>query len=351
MRSRTRKLIVLGVVVVIVAAVAVAIFLRRRGAPEPARLLPDGEAVIFVNLKTFRLLTGFGDKQAAAREPEYEQFVRETGFQFERDLDQAAFVQHRRTSTGAIRSGSARYSEIFIGRFDAQRVSNYLRKLSRSTERYRDTEIFSIPVEDRTVRVAILGVDTVAGSNVEDGSVIHGMIDRYKHVALPFAGPELLSDHYKDVPLASPVWGISKFEGDVKAELPGGFSVFVPTPSVLVVSARFTGNIHARAELFAKDEQDANKFADQASTFLGIFRALEGNMQTSGSDPDVKAVFDSLKVDREKERAIITASIPIAFFKKLLSEPPAELTMQPAPSPKTDQHTPEKVPAERKPQH
>lgn len=327
MRSRTRRLIVIAIVLVVVAAIGVAVYLRRRGGPEPARLLPEGNAIIYVKLKTLRLLTGFGATPATNRDPDYEQFIRETGFEFERDLDEAAFVQH---APSADRLGTgARYSEIFIGRFDSQKVGSYLRNHARATERYRETDIFSIPVEDRTVRVAIVGLDTVAASNSEDAGMIHGMIDRYKQVALPFAGPALLRDYYKHVPFASPAWAITKFEGDVHTELPGGFNVFVPTPSVLVASARYTGTVHAKAELFAQNEADANKFADEANTFLAIFRALEGNMQTSGNDPDVKAIFDSLKVDRDKNRATISTSVPIAFFKKMLSEPPAEMIMQP----------------------
>ena len=65
-------------------------------------------------------------------------------------------------------SSAARYSEIFIGKFDAQRAAAYFRKLSSNTEDYRDAVIYAIPHEGRTVRVAILGLDTVAVSNLPD---------------------------------------------------------------------------------------------------------------------------------------------------------------------------------------
>src|SRR5512142_133399 len=94
MRSRTRNFIVLAAVAVVIAAIGIAVYLRKRAAPEPARLLPDSDAVLYFNLKTVRRLTNFGSKPVVQREAEYEDFVRETGFQFERDLDEAAFAVH-----------------------------------------------------------------------------------------------------------------------------------------------------------------------------------------------------------------------------------------------------------------
>jgi hypothetical protein len=330
MRIRTRNLLALVVVIVIVVALGLAIYLRRRAAPEPARLLPESDAVVYVNFKLIRRLTNFGDKPVQPHEPEYERFVQETGFQFERDLDEVAFAVH------AAKPGSVpdtRYSEVFEGHFDGQRAAAYLRKIAASTEKYRDVEIFNIPVENRVVRVAILGVDTSAASNTEGPVVIHGIIDRYKQLALPFSGPPLIRDYYKKVPFASLVWtmaAVPQAPDDPRLArpltLPGGFDIYVPPQSVLVGSARtFTGSVNVKAELFTKGEDDARKFAEQTGTFLTIFKGIESSMQPSGSDPDVKAVFESLKVEQEHDRAIITATLPLGFFKKMLAEPPVEL--------------------------
>ena len=55
-----------------------------------------------------------------------------------------------------------------MGHFDHQRVQAYLKKISQSVDSYEGIDIFNVPVEDRTVRVAILSIDTVAISNVPD---------------------------------------------------------------------------------------------------------------------------------------------------------------------------------------
>ena len=127
MRSRRRNSIALLAVALVIAAISLAVYLRKRAAPEPARLLPSSDAVLYFNLKSVRRLTSFGSQPIGQREPEYEEFVRETGFQFERDLNEAAFAVHTVQRPPAYKGGppgtEARYSEVFIGKFDGQKLS------------------------------------------------------------------------------------------------------------------------------------------------------------------------------------------------------------------------------------
>ncbi len=350
MKTRTRRLIVALSVLAVLLAFGVAVFLRSRGAPEAARLLPDGDAVIYVNLKNIRRLTAFTNEPEPQHDPDYQQFINETGFEFERDLDVAAFTVH---FTGP--NNEKRYSEIFIGRYDGARMSAYLHKLAKSVERYRQFDIYDIPVENRTVRVALLGIDEAAVSNMDDPAVIHGMIDRYLKLALPFGGPSLVREYYRRVPFGSLVWGIARIPASPKdprqarsMTLPGGIDIFVPSESVMVASMRFLGAIHARAEFITQSEADAKQFTNQAGTFLVLFRSIEASAQLSGSDPDVKAVFDSLKVEQDKNKSVLSATIPLGFLKKLFSEPPTSLAPQsepatPAPAQKAKPKPPAKT--------
>ena len=93
MRIRRRLPILFGVVLVI-AAIALAVVLRKHAPPEPARLLPGADGYFYVNLKWMRRANIAGQIPDVPHEPEYEQFIEATGFQFERDLDQAAFAIH-----------------------------------------------------------------------------------------------------------------------------------------------------------------------------------------------------------------------------------------------------------------
>jgi hypothetical protein len=117
----------LVVVLAVLAALAGAALLRRHAPPEPVRLLPEGDAVIYVNLKNVRHLTNFNAQPVANREAGYDRFVRETGIEWERDLDEAALAVH-----AGLANGQNRYSEVLTGHFDSEKLSRYLRSISRS---------------------------------------------------------------------------------------------------------------------------------------------------------------------------------------------------------------------------
>ena len=337
MRKRTIPLVI--AVVAVVFAIAAAVLLRRRAAPEPARLLPEADAYVYVNLKPLRLAGIIGKNPPPAADLDYEQFVRQTGFQFERDLDEAAFAVHAppRLLDSDLppreQEHYRRYSEIFVGRIDAQRAAAYLRTLAKKFEPYREVNIYEIPLEGRTVRVALLGVGTAAASNTDGPQVMYGIIDRYKKLALPFGGPALIQDYYKEVPFASSAWGIARTATQQQKNalmLPGGFDLFLPGGTAIVASLRYTGGIHFQAEAFASSNEQAKQIGDRTEAFLSIFRGLEAT-STSGADPDVKRFFDSLKVEQSQNRALLTATVPPGLLKKMFSEPPAELTGVPAP--------------------
>jgi hypothetical protein len=339
MRARRKQLwVALAVVLIIAGGIVTAVLLRKRAAPDAVRLLPDSDAVFYVNLEPVRLLTDLGKKPLHDRDPRYQEFVNQTGFEFERDLDKAAFAIHY-GGTNAGDSPETRYSEIFQGHFDGTRVAQYLRKLASKVESYRDLDVYIIPLEGRTVRVVLLGIDIAAASNAPDSGVIHGMIDRYEQAALPFAGPSLVSEYYRRVPLGSVIWTIARPPAAKAAQehdeflLPGGWSGLLPPKSVVIASARPLNDIHLRAQVITASEAEARTFSGRVNTYLTLFKSLDISVDSGGPDPDVKAAFESLEIHQDKTEAVLTAKVPYAFFKKLLSEPTIELgpeTQEPA---------------------
>src|SRR5713226_5995018 len=208
MRIR-RRLPILLAVLLVAAAVAAVVELRKHAPPEPARLLPGADGFVYIDLKWLRWADVAKHLPAVPHDPEYEQFIQATGFQFERDLQEAALAVHYASpATG----GETRFSEIFVGKIDGDRVRAYLKSLASSMDNYRSIDIYNIPLENRTLRVAILGVDTVAVSNHDDPAVIRGIVDRSRKLASPFGGPALLRQFYKHVPLTSLAWAIFRVE-------------------------------------------------------------------------------------------------------------------------------------------
>jgi hypothetical protein len=335
MRIRRAFPIALAVVIV-AAAVTVAVELRKHAPPEAARLLPGADAFLYADFSWIRKVSS-KPLPAVSHDPAYEQFIQETGFEFERDLDAVAFAAHYASGPEGDRHSrpEPRFSEVFVGKFDAERLAAYLKRIAQSVENYNSVEIFTIPMEGRAFRVAILSVDSVAASNHDDPGVIRGMVDRSRRLASPFGGPALLRKYYKRVQLASPIWLVahvdpssSQFNGQF-----GGWSDFLLHPADVVISASYnplhlplrSEALHLKAEVWAASSADARALADKMNVFLSMFHSAEASVGSPGNDADVKAFFDSLRVQQEDSRAVLHAIVPAGILKKLL-ESPSQMT-------------------------
>lgn len=331
MRIR-RTLPVFLLVVIVAAAVTLAVQLRKLAPPEAARLLPGADAFFYSNLAWARRLNGGKDLPSVSHDPEYEQFIQQTGIQFERDLDEAAFAVHYPASWPRGGSGGAatelRFSEVLVGRFQSERLTAYLRKIARSVDNHHSVDIFTIPIEGRMLRVALLSADSVAASNHDDPAVIQGMIDHSKRLASPFGGPALLRQYYKHVQLASLFWAIARV--DPSAPQASALTSVFANPATVVLSGSFLSlrlhaeAIHLRAEAFTQNVDEARALADKITVFLAFTHTAELSAGVHGTDADVKAFFDSLKVKQEGDRAVVSATMPLGFLRKMVSGSPSE---------------------------
>jgi hypothetical protein len=333
MRIRPTLPIALAVVTV-AAALTLAVQLRKHAPPEPARLLPGADAFLYADFGWVRKINpNPGDSfPTVSHDAEYQRFIEQTGFEWERDLDSVAFAAHYPAKwAGGGTGGDApepRFSEVFIGTFQGVRLAAYLKGIAQSVENYESVDIYSIPVSGRTFRVAILSVDAVAASNHDDPSVIRGIVDRSRRLASPFAGPAFLRRYYKQVQLASPVWLVAHI--DPSSPVFGGWSDFLPHAADVVISASFnplhfplkTGALHLRAEAWAANNDDARSLTDKVTVFLDMFHSAETSVGSPGSDADVKALFDSLQVRQEGNHAVLVATVPTGVFRKVLAESP-----------------------------
>ncbi len=341
MRIRRTFPIVLAVVIV-AAAIILAVQLRKHAPPEAARLLPGADAFFYLNLKSARRANSGKELPAVSHDPEYERFIRETGFQFERDLDVAAFAIHYPARWPGGGSGGAarepRFSEVLEGKFHSERLTDYLRQIAQSAEIYHSVDIFTIQLQGRALRVAVLSPDTVAASNHDDPAVIQGIVDRSKRLASPFGGPSLLRQYFKHVQLASLAWVVARV--DPSAPGASAWNTVFTKPATVVISGSYLSPlhltaeaVHLRAEAFSASPEDAHYIADKLTLFLALTRTAETSVGTHGTDADVKALFDSLKVRQEDNRTILTASMPFTFLHKMVSESSSELNEPTAASP------------------
>jgi len=320
MRKRTwySLLLMLALIVALIAAV----WLRKHAPPEAARLLPESDAIVYVNLKPLRSATHI-DRTPVNRSPDYQQFIDATGIVPERDLDAAAFALHRMDDPAGP-NGPVAYSEVFEGRFDGTRLARYLSSIASSQEQYVGHTVYTIPVEGRFLRIAQLGYDTIAASNMPTPEQIHAMLDRYRASASPFAGSSLLAARYHDVPLLSGAWAIGHVGLPFSER--GRITIFglelpLPEDSTFVASLRYgLGALHLRIEQIAPTDADATRSTAALNSLLQLFQAIQPKVeaQTDASDAEAFHQFaSSIQIEQRKDRAVLTANLPTQLLKKL----------------------------------
>jgi len=320
LRIRRRTRLTVAVVVVILLLLAFAVYLRKKAPPEAARLLPESDGIVYLNLRPLRAATHF-DQRPVRHDADYQSFIDATGIQFERDLDEAAFSLHRMPNAAGP-NGPVAFSEVFVGHFDGGRLTHYLEGISAGQESYAGHTIYSIPSEGRTVRVTLIGYDVVAVSNTPTAEQIHSILDRYRSAALPFAGSSLLSDHYEEVPLLSLAWGIGQIGlpfGDSGNVSLMGMRLPVSFDSTFVASLRWTGSLRLRLEEIAPTEEAATASAESVQTLLTLFRSMQSTLPAGMTDADLKPLLDTVQIEHHKDRAVLRATVPPKLLEKLLT--------------------------------
>ena len=315
-RLRRRTLYSLLAALGLVVALAVILFLRFHAPPEVARLLPESDAIVYFNLKPVRAVTHF-DQKPVEPAPDYATFVSATGFQWERDLDRIAISLHRMPDPKGP-NGPVAYSAVAEGRFDTARLAAWLQTNSHATETYAGHTIYTVPgQEGRILRIAPLGFDLVAASNMPTTEQIHSMLDRYGAGASPFSGSSVLATHYGDVPYFSLAWGIGHValpfseNGHVQA-----FGVRLPLneDTDVVASLSYRTALHLRVEDFAPSEQDAAQTTTSLQSILNLLRVFVADGGT-GIQQALHRAFASAQVEQRKGHVLLNADIPVELLR------------------------------------
>ncbi|HET9184204.1 MAG TPA: hypothetical protein VFP59_18930 [Candidatus Angelobacter sp.] len=329
--SLRRKVLISVIFLVAVAAVALVLYLRSSRPPEVARLLPEGDVILYANLKPAHLWD-LAKSTPVPVEGDYRNFVAQTGIQFERDLNEVA-MSRRATADGK----DTESSEVFAGHFDQQKLTSWLENISTQRDSYHGHMLYLIPHEGHTVRVCVLDKNHVAVTNMSSSDPMHEIIDAAEDSP---GGPSLLQSYYKHIPVATLGWALVRTGSDAQtAELPSGWNFDFLADTVTVGSVRYDSNLLLRADVIAATEDAARQVADSAGAFLSMYRTVAQSVGTHGTDPDVKAALDSIQVQQNKKVATFTATLSQRFLKKLVLQagpqaaPPAA-SPSPAPVPR-----------------
>jgi hypothetical protein len=337
MHRRTRR--TLWIVAAVLLLLAAAIFLRSKAPPEPARLLPESDGILYVNLKPVRAFLR-KDLKPPRRVPEYQQFVDAVGFDPERDLDQVAIALHRMTDPNGP-NGPVAYSMVLVGKLTGPRLNAWLEAHAASRESYAGHTIYSIPSEGRTVRIAQIGYDMVAVSNTPTPEQIHSMLDRHSTAAWPFAGSTLLLEHYRDVPLLSFAWGVGQIglpfseSGSIHIF---GFDLHLESDSTIIASATpalsLGGALNLKVEEIAASDQVAVRQYAALTTLIDLARTFTAPLPANSANNGLKQLLKTAEITVEKRnRVVIKATLSPALLADLAQSENSPPEMQPGTSP------------------
>jgi hypothetical protein len=320
MKRRTRNTLL--IVAAVLLMLALAVFLRSKAPPEAARLLPESDGIVYINLKPIRTLF-HKDLKPPERVPEYRQFIEATGIDWERDLDQAAVALHRMTDPNGP-NGPVAYSMVLVGKITGKRLNAWLEAHAASREIYAGYTIYSVPSEGRTVRVTQIGYDMVAVSNTPTTEQIHSIVDRHRAAALPFSGSSLLERHYHDVPLLSVAWGVGQIglpfseSGAIKIF---GFSLPLQADSTIIASVApalpVSGALRLRVEEIAPSQDKAAGQAAALATVVTMARGFTAPLGDNSANNALKELLKTAEVSQHGERVVVTATLPSNFLANL----------------------------------
>ncbi len=308
-------------IVAVIALAVLAFFLYRKSTPPlVARLLPESQAIVYLNVSPLRAATHF-DRKPIAHDPDYQRFIDATGIDAERDLNEVALALTRLPDLSGPNGGLA-FSEVFAGRFDPARLTRYLNSIASATEPYAGRTIYAIPSQGRTVRVAVLPHGLVAVSNTPTPEQLHSILDRARTAWLPFGsgGSTLLGEHYRDLPVLSLAWGLGQIglpfaeHGELHLL---GLTLPFRMDATFVASLRWTGALRFRLEEIAPNGQAARASAGALSGLLSLGRIAEEELPEQVTSAQLRTLLDSASVTQYADRAVLNATLPEALLHSL----------------------------------
>jgi hypothetical protein len=309
MLRRTRR--TLWIVAAVLLVLAAAIYLRFKAPPEAARLLPESDGIVYVNLRPIRALL-HSDIKPVTRAPEYQAFIDGTGIDWERDLEEAAVALHRMSDPRGP-NGPVAYSMVLVGKLDGKRLAAYLDAHASGKETYDAHTVYSLPSEGRTVRIAQIAYDMVALSNYPSTEQIHSMLDRHRTAALPFSGSTLLAEHFSEMPILSVAWGMGQiaipFTENGKIHI-FGMDLPIQPDSTFLASVHWAGALKLRVIEIAPDDNAAANQAANLNVLLTLARGVTAGLGANAANSSLKEVLRTAEIGQRRNRVTINATLP-----------------------------------------
>ena len=206
MSRRTRRTLL--IVAAVLVLLAVAVFLRSKAPPEAARLLPESDGIIYINLRPVRTFL-HKELKPPQRVPDYQQFVDATGIDWERDLDQAAIALHRMPDPNGP-NGPVAYSMVLVGKITGQRLTPGSTRTPPRAKPTPATPSTASPPKAAPSAWRRSATTWWPSPTPPPRSRFTPCSTAIAPPRWPLSGSTLLQQHYHDVPLLSLAWGVGQ---------------------------------------------------------------------------------------------------------------------------------------------
>jgi hypothetical protein len=106
-----------------------------------------------------------------------------------------------------------------------------------------------------------------------------------------------------------------------------GLQLPLPEDTTFVASVGYgVSALHLRIEELAANEADAGRSTEDLGSLLRVFQAMQPALAGHSHSPDdvaMRQMVESIKIEQHKDRAVLTASVPLELAKRLAAPPPA----------------------------
>ncbi len=254
-------------------------------------------------------------------EADYAEFVRETGFNLERDLDVVSLAisgpQGRRSVHAVLR-----------GRFDRERIRQYASRHRQATSSYRSRTIDTfVGPSGRVFRLVFLGRDRLGFSNAADARAIEDMIRQAGESGRSLR--ERLEElHVFDhVPAGAQAWVAADWERLGSVSVPAGLGSGGAFSAELLRGARLgllgarVGDSDVEAHLAAEfaSAADAQKAAETLSALRTLLKGLAAR-RGGAAGGELARALEGLSISVEANAAVIRWKIAGRVLEQLLSQ-------------------------------
>jgi len=320
---RKRTLYSLLLMLALILALIAAVWLRKHAPPEVARLLPESDAIVYLNLRPLRAATHL-ERAPVSRSPEFQQFIDATGIDPSATWTPPPLLCTVWTTPQAPTARSpTRRSSRAASTANAWPTTWPAWPLLRSNT----PATSSTPSPSKAAGCASRSLATTLSPpptcppradplHARPLSRLGVAVCRLVAAGLALPRRAAALQRVGHRPRRPPLFG-ARTDHRLRPE------TAATEDTTFVASLRYgLGTLHLRIEQIAPTEADAARSTEALDALLRIFQAIQPKIEAQSETSDADAVREfaaSIQIEQHKDRAVLTANLPMQLLKKLVT--------------------------------